>query len=114
MKTVTEPFRLFPKQCTISFKLFLKWILIQFFDFLIISSDIPVVEKEVEDVDAPKVVDEDEKEVVENGKSDEVAVVAEAVPENGTSEAEPDVTSTPVVEEPAVVEAKNGDSTGKQ
>lgn len=65
--------------------------------------------KEVEDVDAPKVVDEEEEaEVVENGKSDEAeAEVVEA--ENGSTEAEAEVTSTPAVEE--VPEAKNGDGT---
>lgn len=75
-----------------------------------------VAEKEVEDVDAPKVVDEEEKVVVENGKSDEAeaAVATEAAPANGSTEAEPEVTSTPAVEVAEVVadEAKNGNSTG--
>lgn len=78
------------------------------------SSETPVVEKEVEDVDAPKVVDE-ENVVVENGKSEETdaaaTAAAESVPENGQSEAEPEVSSTPA-EDDAVEDVKNGDSTG--
>lgn len=79
-------------------------------------SETPVVEKEVEDVDVPKVVDD---EVVENGQSAVVAADEEAAaPENGTSEAadaEAVVTSTPAEEVDAaevVEEAKNGESTG--
>lgn len=83
-----------------------------------------VAEKEVEDVDAPKVVDEvvarngksDEAEADEtNGKSDEAeAEVAADAAANGIAEAEPEVTSTPALEEVDDVaeEAKNGDSTG--
>lgn len=83
-----------------------------------------VAEKEVEDVDAPKVVDEvvarngksDEAEADEtNGKSDEAeAEVATDGAANGVAEAEPEVTSTPALEEVDDVaeEAKNGNSTG--
>lgn len=72
----------------------------------------PVVEKEVEEVDAPKVVDVEEKVVVENGKGDE-EVAEVAAPENGTTtEAEPEVTSTPA-DEAVTEETKNGDNTGK-
>jgi len=83
-------------------------------DIAVENNETPVVEKEVEDVDTPKVVDDEEKVVVENGKGEEEA--AEAVPENGTSEAEPEalVTSTPAVSDDVVADdtaAKNGDST---
>jgi len=85
-------------------------------DIAVENNETPVVEKEVEDVETPKVVDDEEKVVVENGKADEEEA-AEAVPENGTTEAEPEalVTSTPAEGDDAVVAddaaPKNGDST---
>lgn len=99
-----------------------------FFLSLIICSDLSGAgpEKEVED-DAPKVVDEEitSASVVENGKSEEaepkLATEAteatesnEAAPENGSTEAEKEVTSTPAAEkvEDVAEEAKNGNSTG--
>jgi len=65
-------------------------------DVAVENKETPVVEKEVEDVDTPKVVDVEEKVVVENGKAEEETAEA-AAPENGTTtkEAEPEVTSTP-------------------
>lgn len=54
--------------------------------------------------------------VVENGKSEEAEaeVAVDAAPENGSTEAEPEVTSTPAAEEAedAADEAKNGDRNG--
>lgn len=85
-----------------------------FFVLFLFCRETPVVEKEVEEVEAPKVVDE-ENVVVENGKAaEEAEAVAEvATPENGQSEAEPEVTSTPAAEDnEAAEEASNGDSTG--
>lgn len=72
------------------------------------NSETPVVEKEVVEVDAPKVVDEEESEVVENGNGEEAAAPAESA-ENGSKEetANEEVTSA---EE---VDVQNGDSTGK-
>jgi len=71
-----------------------------------------VVEKEVEDVDVPKVVDD---EVVENGKEAAAPADEEVAVENGTSEADAEavVTSTPAEEVDAAEvaeEAKNGDA----
>lgn len=82
--------------------------------FLLCCSETQVVEKEVEDVEVPKVVDE-ENVVVENGKASEEtdAAAAEAAPENGKSEADPEVSSTPAVDGEAAEEANNGDSTGE-
>lgn len=79
--------------------------------FLLNFSENQVVEKEVEDVDAPKVVDE-ENVVVENGKSEETeTTVAAAVekPENGSTEADPEVSSTPAEEADTAEEVNNGD-----
>lgn len=88
--------------------------LIHSFDFIFLfvwkkNSETPVVEKEVVEVDAPKVVDEEESnEVVENGNGEEAAAPAESA-ENGSTEetANEEVTSA---EE---VDVQNGDSTGK-
>lgn len=77
------------------------------------NSETPVVEKEVVEVDAPKVVDE-EAEVVENGNGEEAAAVEEAVAEtteeNGTEKTEETTEDGTPAEE---VDVQNGDSTGK-
>lgn len=75
-------------------------------------SETPVVEKEVVEVDAPKVVDEEESnEVAENGNGEEAAAPAEAA-ENGSTEetAQNDAEEVTSAEE---VDVQNGDSTGK-
>lgn len=74
------------------------------------NSETPVVEKEVVEVDAPKVVDE-ENEVVENGNGEEAAAAepaAAATEENGTTEE-----TTEEVTSAEEVDVQNGDSTGK-
>lgn len=82
-----------------------------------ICSDVPVVEKEVEEVAAPKVVeaDEDEKAVVENGAADESTEESESARENGDAEKEDagnkDDEDDDTEEDEA--ETANGDSTGK-
>lgn len=83
----------------------------RFFPCIFSNSETPVVEKEVVEVDAPKVVDE-ENEAVENGNGEEAAAPAEST-ENGTteeSEAEPAEEVTSAEE---TVDVQNGDSTGK-
>ena len=78
------------------------------------NSETPVVEKEVVEVDAPKVVDE-EAEVVENGNGEEAVAaeepVVEKTEENGTEKKTEETTEdgTPAEE----VDVQNGDSTGK-
>lgn len=73
------------------------------------NSETPVVEKEVVEVDAPKVVDEEDEsnEVVENGNGEEAA--APAAEENGSKEEKPEAEVTSAEE----VDVQNGDSTGK-
>lgn len=75
--------------------------------------DTPVVEKEVVEVDAPKVVDdqEEEKVAVENTNGVEEAEKPSETAENGTTESAEEVSSA----EPSEVEAEvqNGDSSGK-
>lgn len=74
-------------------------------------SETPVVEKEVVEVDAPKVVDEEETEVVENGNGEEAAAPAPAESaENGNSTEEKATEEVTSAEE---VDVQNGDSTGK-
>lgn len=77
------------------------------------NSETPVVEKEVVEVDAPKVVDE-EAEVVENGNGEEAAAAEEPVventEENGTEKTEETTEDGTPAEE---VDVQNGDSTGK-
>lgn len=81
-------------------------------DVAVEQNETPVVEKEVVEVDAPKVVDE-ENEAVENGNGEE-AVAPESA-ENGTTE---EKTTTTTTEEPTEevtsaeeVDVQNGDST---
>lgn len=73
----------------------------------------PVVEKEVVEVDAPKVVDDQEEEnvAVENGNGKEEAEKPSEKAKNGPSESADEVSSA----EPSEVEAEaqNGDSSGK-
>lgn len=80
------------------------------------NSETPVVEKEVVEVDAPKVVDE-EAEVVENGNGEEATAttaaeepVVETTEENGTEKTEETTEDGTPAEE---VDVQNGDSTGK-
>lgn len=75
-------------------------------------SETPVVEKEVVEVDAPKVVDEEEEssEVVENGNGAEEAAAPAEAAENGSSTEEPAKEEVTSAEE---VDVQNGDSTGK-
>lgn len=74
-------------------------------------SETPVVEKEVVEVDAPKVVDEEESsEVVENGNGAEEAAAPAESAENGSSTEEPANEEVTSAEE---VDVQNGDSTGK-
>lgn len=68
------------------------------------NREAPVVEKEVEEIDVPKVVEAEEK-PVENGKSEEAAVA-----KNGDAPAVVDEEE----ESKDGDEEKNGDSTGKQ
>lgn len=73
----------------------------------------PVVEKEVVEVDAPKVVDDQEEGnvAVENGNGTEEAEKPSETAENGTTESAEEVSSA----EPSEVEAEaqNSDSSGK-
>lgn len=82
-------------------------------NFLYLCRDTPVVEKEVVEVDAPKVVDdqEEEKVAVENTNGVEEAEKPSETAENGTTESAEEVSSA----EPSEVEAEalNGDSSGK-
>lgn len=84
------------------------------FSLLFFSNrETPVVEKEVVEVDAPKVVDEvEETEVVEKSNGDE----AEAASENGKAESTENGTTEATTEEDKSaeeVDVQNGDSTGK-
>lgn len=80
-------------------------------DIAVEQNETPVVEKEVVEVDAPKVVDE-ENEVVENGNGEE-AVAPESA-ENGTTTEEKTATTEEPTEEVTSaeeVDVQNGDST---
>lgn len=73
---------------------------------VVFNSEVPVVEKEVEENDAPKVVEADEK-AVENGHE-------EAAPtKNGDAEAAAPVEEEEEESKDGEEEAKNGDATGK-
>lgn len=102
-------FKISPK-CFDDLKLTIFFIFIWIFLF---CSETPVVEKEVVEVDAPKVVDdqEEEKVTVENGNGKEEAEKPSETAENGTTESAEEVSSA----EPSEVEAEaqNGDSSGK-
>lgn len=78
-------------------------------DIAVEQNETPVVEKEVVEVDAPKVVDE-ENEVVENGNGEE-AVAPESA-ENG-KDTEEKATEEPTEEVTSAeeVDVQNGDST---
>lgn len=83
------------------------------FIFFLSNSETPVVEKEVVEVDAPKVVDE-ENEVVENGNGDvEETPSSESAAENGTAATEAPAEEVTSAEPEVEAEAQNGDSSGK-
>jgi len=81
-------------------------------DVAVEQNETPVVEKEVVEVDAPKVVDE-ENEVAKNGNGEEAKESPVESAENGTTEEpateEPTTEEVTSAEEP--VDVQNGDST---
>lgn len=85
---------------------------IEYFLYFFQNSETPVVEKEVVEVDAPKVVDE-ENEAVKNGNSDET--VAPESAENGAAEEKTTTEEQPAEEVTSAAETDgvNGDSIGK-
>lgn len=95
-------------KCFDDLKLTIFFIFLWIFHF---CSETPVVEKEVVEVDAPKVVDDQEEDnvAVENGNGEEKVEKPSEKTENGTTESAEEVSSA----EPLEGEGEDGDSSGK-